>query len=58
MNLNRKNYIFEYIENKTKFNIKKFECDRCHQIFIYIVPINSYYVECCNCKLELTEIEI
>ena len=56
MNLNRKNYIFEYIENKTKFNIKKFECDRCHQIFIYIVPSNSYYVECCNCKLKLTEI--
>jgi hypothetical protein len=57
IDLNRIKYAFEYIEYKTKFTIKKLEGDKYHQLFIYIVPSNMDYVECCNCDFKLTEIE-
>ena len=57
MNLNKSKYIFEYIEHKTKFCIKKFECRECQQLFIYIVPIKTHDIKCCTCNAELIVIE-
>lgn len=59
MSLSKNEYILKYMENNTKFDIKKFECDTCHQLFIYIV-LRDYdaknKIKCSCCKGKLNEI--
>lgn len=37
----------------TKFELKRFECTECGQLFVYIVPKGAYKIKCCSCDAVL-----
>lgn len=34
----------------TKYELRKFECSECGQLFIYIVPKGKNKLNCCTCN--------
>ena len=53
MNLMVKNLITESLNRNGKNVLKKFECNKCGQIYIYIVKVDTQEVNCNICKTKM-----
>ena len=53
MNLMVKNLITESLNRNGKNVLKKFECNNCGQIYIYIVKVDTQEVNCNVCKTKM-----
>ena len=53
MNLMVKNLITESLNRNGKNVLKKFECNKCGQIYIYIVKVDTQEVNCNVCKTKM-----
>ena len=53
MNSMAKNLITESLNRNGKNVLKKFECNKCGQIYIYIVKVDTQEVNCNVCKTKM-----
>ena len=53
LNLKEENLITDSLKNKSKYVLKKFECNKCNQIYIYIVKEDIDEVRCNTCDINM-----
>lgn len=53
MNLQEESLIIDSLNKKDKHTLKKFECYKCGQLYIYIVNIKTTRVNCNICDTEM-----
>lgn len=53
LNLKEENLITDSLKNKSKHVLKRFECNKCNQIYIYIVKEDTDEVRCNICDINM-----